>query len=476
MTNDAGTPRKLTGYEFYRKTLGAPKYIVAPMVDQSEYAWRMLSRRYGAQLCYTPMLHAKLFSESEFYATEFFTTGDLDRPLIVQFCANDPEILLKAAKKVEAHCDAVDINLGCPQGIAKKGHYGAFLMEKWDVVAKMVKILHDNLSIPVTCKIRVFPDVDKTIQYAQMIEQAGCQLLTVHGRLREQKGQYTGLADWEQIRRVKQAVSIPVFANGNILYFEDIQRCLDATGVDGVMSAEGNLYNPALFANQYPITYEIAQEFLDICRRTPKSSNVACVKGHLFKIFRPVLNTYVDLRSQLGDVASLDDCQNLINEYRSRLEPLVTETETTVDERGYKCIPEYRCQPYIRTADLGRTADDVIPKISGCHDVRFGSGDVEAGVGNGKHKVDDDADGTSNKRAKHEQFCSCGTTNLVSGRCTKQLCKACCNKLGVLVAKASKKRTKKHKQENGATNPQKKDEPELIDWLCESHRTKRGTS
>jgi len=239
------------------------------------------------------MLHAKLFAESEKYREEHFkplkpvkvekkskaqaqedTRGDTerkpwldgnptnDRPLFVQFCANDPDYLLSAAKLVQPYCDAVDLNLGCPQGIARKGHYGAFLQEDWDLIYRLINTLYKNLDIPVTAKFRIQETKEKTLDYAKMLLNAGASVLTVHGRRREQKGHLTGLADWEMIKYLRDNLpeETVMFANGNILQHGDVQRCLDATGADGIMSAEGNLYDPSIFAIPPP-TGEKGREY-----------------------------------------------------------------------------------------------------------------------------------------------------------------------------------------------------------------------
>ncbi|KAL2853365.1 dihydrouridine synthase-domain-containing protein [Aspergillus pseudoustus] len=273
--------KKLHGRKFY-ESIGSPKYVVAPMVDRSDFAWRMLTRSFMAPeeskslLAYSPMFHARLFREEAGYrAKQFHPTrahagrkGDhslyldgnpaIDRPFFVQFCANKPDDFLESARLVAPYCDAVDLNLGCPQGIARKGHYGAFLQEDWDLIYKLINRLHKELSVPVTAKFRIQESKEKTLEYAKMILSAGASIITLHGRTREQKGHNTGLADWSYIRYLRDNLpsETVIFANGNNLNHDDVGRCLEATGADAVMSAEGNLSDPSIFSKHPPVGSE----------------------------------------------------------------------------------------------------------------------------------------------------------------------------------------------------------------------------
>ncbi|XP_035227837.1 tRNA-dihydrouridine(16/17) synthase [NAD(P)(+)]-like isoform X2 [Stegodyphus dumicola] len=303
---------KQIGYDFWDNVLKSPKYVAAPMVDMSELSFRMLCRSYGSDLCFTPMLHSQQFIQDSLYRQDTFSTCAEDRPLIIQFCANDPITFVNAASMVSSKCDGIDLNLGCPQAIAKKGHYGAFLQEDWECIHSIVQKAANELSVPVTCKMRILPgNFRKSVEYAKMLENSGCSVLTVHGRTRKQKGHATGLASWDVIKEIKANVKIPVIANGNILSFDDVKNCLEYTGADAVMSAEGLLHNPALFTGKNPPVWEIVDEYLKLAERY--STSIRCVRCHLFKILYLCLHQDDNVRQILAEGSSYSDFYKVCN-------------------------------------------------------------------------------------------------------------------------------------------------------------------
>ncbi|KAM8785579.1 tRNA-dihydrouridine(16/17) synthase [NAD(P)(+)]-like isoform 3-T3 [Rhynchonycteris naso] len=390
---------KLQGFEFWSRTLGGARHVVAPMVDQSELAWRLLSRRHGAQLCYTPMLHA-------------------------QFCANDPEVFVQAALLAQDYCDAIDLNLGCPQMIAKRGHYGAFLQEEWDLLQRMIQLAHKKLSVPVTCKIRVFPEIDKTVRYAQMLEKAGCQLLTVHGRTKEQKGLLSGTASWEHIKAVQKAVAIPVFANGNIQCLRDVERCIQDTGVQGVMSAEGNLHNPALFEGRSPAVWELAEEYLDLVRQHP--CPLSYVRAHLFKLWYHTLQVHQQLREELAKVKTLEGIAAVSQELKLRCEEDMSRQKEGEEPSGGVPFFHWVCQPYFRAGpkegskeNMGACSKRALEEEEGSMDIL--SKNKQKKQLRNPHKTFDPS--LKPKYAKCDQ---CG--NPKGNRCVFNLCRGCCKK------------------------------------------------
>lgn len=325
-----------------KNVLGDSKFILAPMVDQSELAWRILARKYGAQLCFTPMYNANVILKDLTYRKKVLRdlSCEEDRPLIAQFCANTPEQLLGAGKIVQSFCDAIDLNLGCPQHIARRGHFGAFLQDSWDLLHKMIALVKEELDIPITAKIRVFPEVEKTVAYAKMLESAGCSMLSVHGRTIEQRGVNTGLADWNQIKAVKNMLQIPVISNGNIQTLNDIHRCIEETKVDGVMVAESHLSNPCIFLGENPNVYDIVKEYLALVRIHP--CPISYVRGHLFKLWVHTLKVFPDFQIPLGRAQTINEMYK-INEDIHRACQDDGDEQLTVNN-----LPHYVCQPYVR--------------------------------------------------------------------------------------------------------------------------------
>lgn len=311
---------QLTPFEFW-KELGNPKYVCAPMVDQSELAFRIICRKYGTDLTYTPMIHSVLFATQEKYREQHLKDISLEeQPCFLQFCGHDPEMLLRSGKLVEDKTPCFDLNLGCPQGIAKRGYYGSFLLENTDLVLKILGYLSNNLKCGVSCKIRLFPDLSRTFDLVQNLEKTGIKVLTVHGRTKQQNKESTGNADWDAIRKIKSILNIPVIANGGIECYEDVQRCFDATNCDAVMSAEKLLENPFFFSGYNHNVDDVALEYLDIAKEL--NTDISQVRSHLYKLYYHACKLDMSYNHKLGITNTHDDFLTLgeeIKEFRKNI-------------------------------------------------------------------------------------------------------------------------------------------------------------
>ena len=351
------------------------------MVAASDYPFRYLLRKYGVDLTFTQMLHCKNSVKDETFRSSHLDLweagvkydllrsqvaclGDFpppmgpeegDRPVIVQLAGNEADLLIQQALMILDHTDGkvtgFDLNLGCPQQIAKKkGSYGAFLMERdLDLVCNILASLRDSVpeSTTVSAKIRL-PTDDETLCYRiPKLVKTGINFLTIHGRTLHENKTKVGAA---HVDRIKLAIdkahevnpNLPVIANGGMETYEDIQEVMRSTGASAAMSSEALLEIPNIFSPKSSgltprerLTQQIsfASEYLDICTNVApplpgvlgNGGSFKIVRGHLFKFLYRYLNEHTDLRDRLGGdqkLQTLGEARNLVDELAERYSKL----------------------------------------------------------------------------------------------------------------------------------------------------------
>ena len=220
---------------------------LAPMAGNTNVAYRRLCRRFGAELTTTEMVSSMALHFNDEKSLGYLEKGEDEDPIAAQVFGADPEVLAEAARKIEQRgFHIVDLNVGCPVPKITGCGGGSALLREPELAADCIRAMSEAVTIPVTVKIRAgWDDEQKNApDFARRMQEAGARTVTVHGRTREQR--YRGHADLELIRRVVEAVDIPVIGNGDVIDVESAMR-MAATGVQGIAVGRGALGRPWVF-------------------------------------------------------------------------------------------------------------------------------------------------------------------------------------------------------------------------------------
>lgn len=312
------------------------KTVLAPMAGICNSAFRKIIKEEGCALIYAEMVSDKAIFYQNEKTKEMLFMEEIERPIAQQIFGSDKDTFLEAAKYIEEnmHPDIIDINMGCPvPKVALKSQAGAALLKNPDKVYEIVKSVVETVHCPVTVKMRAGWDANSIncVEIAQICEKAGASAITIHPRTRSQG--YSGKADWSLIKKVKEAVKIPVIGNGDITDVYKAKQMLDETGCDLIMIGRGVLGNPWLISdiNAYledgtlprEKTYE---EKIDMCLKhldylsKIKSEKLTCleIRNHISWYLKGLKNC-CEIKEKIYKLNKVCDIITLLKAYKEEL-------------------------------------------------------------------------------------------------------------------------------------------------------------
>lgn len=308
--------------------------FLAPMAGVTDLPFRLLCKEMGCGLVYTEMISAKGLLYDNENTKQLLAVDEREHPVAVQLFGSDAKILAEMAKKIEdSDIDIIDINMGCPAPKITKNGEGSALMKNPKQIGEIVKAVSSAVKKPVTIKIRKgFDDNTLTaIEVAKIAEENGAAAIAVHGRTREQF--YSGKADWDIIRQVKEAVSIPVIGNGDVVSPETAKRLFDETHCDAIMIGRGAQGNPWIFKRvlHYLETGEILQEpspqeKIDMALRHARMLidfkgeyiGIREMRKHVSWYTKGLLKAGV-LRNKINETQNYEEMERLLKDYLEQL-------------------------------------------------------------------------------------------------------------------------------------------------------------
>ncbi len=221
--------------------------VLSPMAGVTDVSFRTLAKKYGAGMTYTEFVSSSAIIRANEDTFRMLDVDPSEKPVAVQLFGNNVKEVVEAARFVEEKFDVIDVNCGCPVWKVIKTGAGSAMLNNPELIGKFVNKLASSVSKPVTVKIRIGINDKKinAVEVAKVIEDSGGAAIAIHGRT--QKQGYSGKANWDVIKEVKEKINIPVIGNGDVFTPEDFKEKLEFSGVDAIMIARGALGNPFIF-------------------------------------------------------------------------------------------------------------------------------------------------------------------------------------------------------------------------------------
>jgi len=311
--------------------------VLAPMAGYSNTSFRKIIKSMGAGLIYAEMVSDKAITHLNEKTLNLLKMTDEERPIAQQIFGSDIDSFVEAAKIVERKMkpDIIDINMGCPvPKVALSAQAGSALLKDPSKIKRIVSAVVQAVSVPVTVKIRLGWDEQSIncISVAKIIEEAGASAITLHARTRAQG--YSGVARWEYIKMVKEAVSIPVIGNGDVKSPLDAKRMLEETGCDAVMIGRGALGNPWLIQNcvQYlktgtydsKVSYQekirmMKQHFLFLKQDKSEKTALLEIRSNILFYLKGMPNGK-EIKMKICEAKSETEIMNILDQYLEQLE------------------------------------------------------------------------------------------------------------------------------------------------------------